>query len=164
MLRKTKNRIIMLIALALLLQTGLSFRYTGKDCCGIIGNRVKTRAPTSMVLLHYGLPDERRADRRSQHLSYAYHDVELFGREAEIAFDMAKFRVYQITVTIPTDGEAVYPEARESIRGAYADKRGFQLEEREDGCTMDNTVGPPWYHADLRLEDDSIVITLTEQR
>lgn len=161
---RRRNRLIfMLIAAALLAQVALGFRYTGKDCCGIVGNRVKTFAPTSMVLLRYGLPDERQADRRSQHLSYTYRDMKLFGREAEITFDMEKFRVYQITVTLEEGGE-LYPTARESIRRAYAGKRGFQLEEREDGCAMDTTVGPPWHHADLRLEDESLVITIIEQR
>ena len=160
-----KNRLILiLIAAALLTQVVLGFRYTGKDCCGIVGNRVKTFAPTSMVLLRCGLPDERQADRRSQHLSYTYRDAVLFGREAEITFDMAKFRVYQITVTIEEGAEELYPTALESVRQAYAGKRGFQFEEREDGCTMDTTVGPPWHHADLRLDGDSLTITLIEQR
>ena len=162
---RRRNRLIfILIAAALLAQVALGFRYTGKDYCGIVGNRVKTFAPTSMVLLRYGLPDERQADRRSQHLSYTYRDMKLFGREAEITFDMAKFRVYQITVTLEEGAEELYPTALESVRQAYAGKRGFQFEEREDGCAMDTTVGPPWYHADLRLDDGSLAITIIEQR
>ena len=59
-MRLRKSRVFLLIVAVLLIaQTILSFRYTGKDCCGVEGLRVRTWAPASIVMLRYGLAKNR---------------------------------------------------------------------------------------------------------
>ncbi len=157
MLRKKKLLVPALIAVALLLQVALSFRYTGKDCCGLVGNTVETRAPTSMVLLRFGLPDERYQSRADRQRIYTYNDVELFGKRASMDFYFSRGRVWWIRATIWEDAEEVY-------RTAYEDLRGFRVQETDDGCEIGSDLGPPFKNAKLSLLDDRLVIDVTEQR
>ncbi len=164
MLRKKKTLIPALIAVALLLQLALSFRYTGKDCCGLVGNHVETWAPTSMVLLRFGLPDERYQSRADRQRIYTYNDVELFGKRASMDFYFSRGRVWWIRATIWEDAEEVYRTACETVRAAYEDLRGFRVQETDDGCEIGSDLGPPFKNAKLSLLDDRLVIDVTEQR
>ena len=164
MLRKKKFLVPTLIAAALLLQVALSFRYTGKDCCGLVGNTVETWAPTSMVLLRYGLPDERHVSRESNQRIYTYNHAELFGKRASMEFYFSRGRVYWIRATIWEDTEEVYRTACETIRAACEDLRGFRVRETDDGCEIGSDLGPPFKNADLSLLDDRLVIDIIEQR
>lgn len=164
-MRLRKSRVFLLIiAVLLIVQTILSFRYTGKDCCGVVGLKVKTWAPASIVMLRYGLADSRYVNQETNLRSYTYNDVQLFGRKATIEFYISRFRAYWIRATILEDPEGAYREACESIREANQDRKGFEIRETADGCEMGSPLGPPFFSADLSLLDDSLVIDITEQR
>ena len=93
--------ILVLIAVVVLLsQVDLTLRYTGKDCCGIVGNKVRTWAPVSAVLLCNGFPNERSVSTVSNERSYIYDNVKLFDRNASIEFIIAVGRVVEIKATI----------------------------------------------------------------
>ena len=164
-MRIRKTRVLALIIVVLLIvQMVLSFRYTGKDCCGVAGLKVRAGAPASIVLLRYGLPNERYVNRETNLRSYTYNDEQLFGRKASIEFYMSRFRAYWIRATILEDPEGAYREACESIREANQDRKGFEIRETADGCEMGSPLGPPFFSADLSLLDDRLVIDITEQR
>ena len=42
---------MLMIVVLLIAQTLLSFRYTGKNCCGVAGLKVRTWSPASIVML-----------------------------------------------------------------------------------------------------------------
>ena len=164
-MRLRKSRVFLLIVAVLLIaQTILSFRYTGKDCCGVEGLRVRTWAPASIVMLRYGLADNRYVNQETNLRSYTYNDVQLFGRKASIEFYISRFRAYWIRATILEDPEGAYREACESIREANKARKGFEIRETADGCEMGSPLGPPFFSMDLSLLDDHLVIDITEQR
>ncbi len=164
-MRIRKTRVLALIIVVLLIvQTALSFRYTGKDCCGVVGLKVGTWAPASIILLRYGLPDERYVNQETNLRSYTYNDELLFGRKASIEFYMSRFRAYWIRVTILEDPEAVYKIACESIKRANEKLKGFEIRPTDDGCEMGSPLGPPFVNTDLSLLEDRLVIDLTWQR
>lgn len=162
--RKKKNLIPVLIAAAMAVQMLAGLRYTGEDCCGLVGNKVKTWAPVSTVLLRCGLPDERHVSRESSQLIYTYNDAELFGKRASLAFYLSHGRVYWIRATIWEDAEEVYRTACGTIRAACEDLRGFRVRETDDGCEMGSDLGPPFKNTALSLLDDRLIIDVTEQR
>ena len=155
------NRIFRILALiaavALLSQVVLSLRYTGKNCCGIVGNKIQTWAPVSAVLLCNGFPNERSVSTVSNERSYIYDNVKLFDRNASIEFIIAVGRVVEIKATITEDAEEIYPET-------YEDWDGFTVQENENGCKMDNHIGPPWIFADIAVQNNILTIDITEQR
>ena len=163
-----RNRIYCILALiavvALLSQVDLTLRYTGKDCCGIVGNKVRTWAPVSAVLLCNGFPNERSVSTVSNERSYIYDNVKLFDRNASIEFIIAVGRVVEIKATITEDAEEIYPLACDCIRETYEDWNGFTVQETENGCKMDNHIGPPWIFADIAVQNNILTIDITEQR
>ena len=126
------NRIFRILALiaavALLSQVVLSLRYTGKNCCGIVGNKIQTWAPVSAVLLCNGFPNERSVSTVSNERSYIYDNVKLFDRNASIEFIIAVGRVVEIKATITEDAEEIYPLACDKIRETYEDWDGFTVQ------------------------------------
>lgn len=164
-MRLRKSRVFLLIVTVLLIaQMILSFRYTGKDCCGVEGLRVRTWAPASIVMLRYGLANNRYVNQETNLRSYTYNDVQLFGRKASIEFYISRFRAYWIRATILEDPEGAYCEACESIRETNKARKGFEIRETADGCEMGSPLGPPFFSTDLSLLDDRLVIDITEQR
>ena len=164
-MRIRKTRVLALIIVVLLIvHTALSFRYTGKDCCGVAGLKVRAGAPASIVLLRYGLPNERYVNRETNLRSYTYNEEQLFGRKASIEFYMSRFRVYWIRVTIPEDPEEGYELACKSIKRANENLKGFEIRPSDDGCEMGSPLGPPFVNTDLSLLEDRLVIDLTEHR
>ena len=162
-IRKTRV-FALIIVILLIVQMLLGLRYAGKDCGGIAGLKVRAGAPASLVLLRYGLPDERYVNRETDLRSYTYNDEELFGQKATIEFYMARLRAYWIRATIQEDPEEVYELACESIRKANEDLEGFAIRPTDDGCEMGSPLGPPFANTDLSLLEDRLVIDLTEQR
>jgi len=165
MSRNTKKIILALLVLILAVQFIRSFRYTGQSCCGIPGNRVDVHAPSSMVLLRCGLPDQRSLVGNSQILCYTYQNAELFGRSAEISYYISKFRVYWIRVTFQNqeDVEALYQTAVESIGEHYQNLKGYRTLETDDGVIL-GTDGPPKVNADLSVIGDTLLIDVTYQK
>lgn len=165
MVSKRLYRILALIAAAALLsQVVLGLRYTGKDCCGIVGNKVRTSAPVSTVLLCDGFPNERYVSTVSNECSYIYDNMRLFDRNASIEYIIAAGRVVEIKATITEDAEEIYPWACDCIRENYEDWDGFTVQETENGCKMDNHIGPPWIFADISVQNNILTIDIAEQR
>ena len=162
------NRIFRILALiaavALLSQVVLSLRYTGKNCCGIVGNKIQTWAPVSAVLLCNGFPNERSVSTVSNERFYTYNNVRLFDRNASIEYIIAAGRVAEIKATITEDAEEIYPLACDKIRETYEDWDGFTVQKSKDGCKMDNHIGPPWIFADIAVQNNILTIDITEQR
>ena len=165
MSRKTKKIILVLLVLILAAQLIRSFRYSGQNCCGIPGNRVDVHAPSSVVLLRWGLPDERSLVRSTHILCYTYKNAELFGRKAEISYYISKFRVYWIRVTFQNqeDVEALYQTAVESIGEHYQNLKGYRTLETDDGVIL-GTDGPPEVNADLSVIGSTLLIDVTYQK
>ena len=158
-------RILALIAaVALLSQVVLTIRYTGKNCCGIVGNKIRTWAPVSAVLLRNGFPNERSVICVSNERCYTYDNVKLFDRNASIEYIIAAGRVVEIKATITEDAEEIYPLACDRIRETYEDWDGFTVQKSKDGCKMDNHIGPPWIFADIAVQNNILTIDITEQR
>ena len=155
------NRIFRILALiaavALLSQVVLSLRYTGKNCCGIVGNKIQTWAPVSAVLLCNGFPNERCVSTVSNERFYTYNNVRLFDRNASIEYIIAAGQVAEIKATITEDAE-------DCIRENYEDWNGFTVQENENGCKMDNHIGPPWIFADISIQSNILTIDIVEQR
>ena len=157
--------IIALIAVVVLLsQVDLTLRYTGKDCCGIVGNKIQTWAPVTAVLLCNGFPNERCVSTVSNERSYIYDNVKLFDRNASIEYIIAAGRVVEIKATITEDAEEIYLLACDCIRETYEDWDGFTVQETENGCKMDNHIGPPWIFADISVQNNILTIDIVEQR
>ena len=165
MSRKTKKIILVLLVLILIVQLIQSLRYTGQNCCGIPGNRVDIHAPSSMVLLRCGLPDQRSAVGNSHILCYTYQNAELFGRSAEISYYISKFRVYWIQITFrdQEDVQDLYQTAVESIGEHYQKLKGYRTLETDDGVIL-GTDGPPKVNADLSVIGDTLLIDVTYQK
>ena len=165
MVSKRLTRILALIAaVALLPQVVLTLRYTGKDCCGIVGNKIRTWAPVSAVLLRNGFPNERRVSSVSNERSYLYDNMKLFDKNASIEYIIAAGQVAEIKATITEDAEEIYPLACDCIRETYEDWNGFTVQETENGCKMDNHIGPPWIFADIAVQNNILTIDIVEQR
>ena len=165
MSRNTKKIILALLVLILAVQFIRSFRYTGQSCCGIPGNRVDVHAPSSMVLLRCGLPDQRSLVGNSQILCYTYQNAELFGRSAEISYYFSKFRVYWIRAAFrnQADVQELYQTAVESIGEHYQKLKGYRTLETDDGVIL-GTDGPPEVNADLSVIGDTLLIDVTCQK
>ena len=162
---KRITRILALIAaVALLPQVVLTLRYTGKDCCGIVGNKIRTWAPVSAVLLRNGFPNERRVSSVSNERSYLHDNMKLFDKNASIEYIIAAGQVAEIKATITEDAEEIYPLACDCIRETYEDWNGFTVQETENGCKMDNHIGPPWIFADIAVQNNILTIDIVEQR
>ena len=158
-------RILALIAaVALLSQVVLTIRYTGKNCCGIVGNKIQTWAPVSAVLLCNGFPNERSVSTVSNERSYIYDNVKLFDKNALIEYIIAAGRVVEIKATILEDAEEICPLAYDYIRETYEDWDGFTVQKSKDGCKMDNHIGPPWIFADIAVQNNILTIDIVEQR
>ena len=141
-------RILALIAaVALLSQVVLTIRYTGKNCCGISGNKIRTWAPVSTILLRNGFPDERCVSTVSNERFYTYNNVRLF-----------------IKATITDDAEEIYPLACDYIRENYEDWNGFTVQKTKNGCKMNNHIGPPWIFADIAVQNNILTIDIVEHR
>ena len=165
MVSKRITRILALIAaVALLPQVVLTLRYTGKDCGGIVGNKIRTWAPVSAVLLRNGFPNERRVSSVSNERSYLYDNMKLFDKNASIEYIIAAGQVAEIKATITEDAEEIYPLACDCIRETYEDWNGFTVQETENGCKMDNHIGPPWIFADIAVQNNILTIDIVEQR
>lgn len=165
MVSKRIFRILALIAaVALLPQVVLALRYTGKNCCGIVGNKIRTWAPVSAVLLRNGFPNERRVSSVSNERSFLYDNVKLFDKNASIEYIIAAGRVVEIKVTVLEDAEEIYPLACDCIWENYEDWNGFTVQENENGCKMDNHIGPPWIFADISIQSNILTIDIVEQR
>ena len=165
MSRKTKKIILALLLLILAARIIQSFLYTGQNCCGIPGNRVDVHAPSSMVLLRCGLPDQRSLVRSTHILCYTYKNAELFGRKAEISYYISKFRVYWIQVTFrdQEDVQGLYQTAVESIGEYYQKLKGYRVLETDDGVVL-GTDGPPEVNADLSVNGSTLLIDVTYQK
>lgn len=158
-------RILTLIAAVVLLsQVVLSLRYMGKNCCGIVGNKIRTWAPVSAVLLCNGFPNERSVSCVSNERCYTYDNVKLFDKNASIEYIIAAGRVVEIKATILEDAEDSCPLACDYIRETYEDWDGFTVQKSKDGCKMDNHIGPPWIFADIAVQNNILTIDITEQR
>ena len=158
-------RILALIAaVALLSQVVLTIRYTGKNCCGIVGNKIPTWAPVSAVLLCNGFPNERSVSCVSNERCYTYDNVKLFDKNASIEYIIAAGRVAEIKATITDDAEEIYPLACDYIRENYEDWNGFTVQKTKNGCKMDNHIGPPWIFADISIQSNILTIDIVEQR
>lgn len=165
MVSKKIFRILALIAsVALLPQVVLTIRYTGKNCCGIVGNKIRTWAPVSAVLLCNGFPNERSVSCVSNEQCYTYDNVKLFDKNASIEYIIAAGRVVEIKATILEDAEEICPLACDCIRETYEDWDGFTVQETENGCKMDNHIGPPWIFADISIQSNILTIDIVEQR
>ena len=156
--------LVLIVAVALLSQVVLSLRYTGKNCCGIVGNKIRTWAPVSAVLLRNGFPNERFVSTVSNERCYTYDNVKLFDKNALIEYIIAAGRVVEIKATILEDAEEICPLACDYIRETYEDLDGFTVQETENGCKMDNYIGPPWIFADIAVQNNILTIDIVEQR
>ena len=172
-MKKLRHIALGVLLLSLLWPAGCLIRYSGRDQCGIAGNRVAVNAPFFLTRLVNGAPDEVDTLAGSGEKVYRYHNKTLFGKARSSIGYRGGFRLWQIEASIPVEGgekDALFEAVSNSLRSRYQNIRGFYCEDISDengipvGRKMGSNLGPPFLLAEIRIDEASLSITVSDLR
>lgn len=148
-------------------------RCTGKNQCGVIGNKVSTHAISFFVPLLNGTPDD--TVNHWSETDYYYQDMTLFGVEhCEITYTASIIWTQEIVAHIPLEGidkTALLETVGNNIHEEYKHLKSFFCEEITDdngeltGYIMGTKLGAPFLNISVYIDkDNSLFIRIMDQQ
>ena len=159
------------ILLFILIIFGLWFSYnliihSGKDQCGIVGNRVDIGAPVLIMRVVNGKPDSIRGYGEYARVDYSYDNVALFGQSnSNITYSFIVLDIREIHASIPTQaggGEEMLHTVAESMKKEYEGLHNFTCVEKDDYVAMQSMDGACSFTIELALLEDHLSIDIVD--
>ena len=163
-------KILRKVLLFILIIFGLWFSFnlifhSGKDQCGIAGNRVDIGAPALVMRVVNGNPDSIQSFSEFPPTNYRYDNVTLFGHpNSSITYSHVIFDIRQIHAVIPVeeDGEKLLRTAAESMKKEYEGLPNFTCVEKDDYVAMQSMDGACSFTIELALSEDHLSIDIVD--
>ena len=166
-------KVLQKILLFILIIIGLWFSYnlifhSGKDQCGIVGNRVDIGAPVLIMRVVNGKPDRIHDYTEWGETVYDYDNISLFGHpNSSICYSNVIFDIRQIHASVPIeeeDVEELLHRAAEGMKKRYETLPNYSYTEKDDHVVMESRDGACSFTIKLTLLEDHLSIDIVDFR
>ena len=166
-------KVLQKILLFILIIIGLWFSYnlifhSGKDQCGIVGNRVDIGAPVLIMRVVNGKPDRIHDYTEWGETVYDYDSISLFGHpNSSICYSNVIFDIGQIHASVPVeeeDAEELLHRAAEGMKKRYETLPNYSYTEKDDHVVMESKDGACSFTIKLTLLEDHLSIDIVDFR
>ena len=166
-------KVLQKILLLILIIIGLWFSYnlifhSGKDQCGIVGNRVDIGAPVLIMRVVNGKPDRIHDYTEWGETVYDYDNISLFGHpNSSICYSNVIFDIGQIHASVPVEeeeAEELLHRAAEGMKKRYETLPNYSYTEKDDHVVMESRDGACSFTIKLTLLEDHLSIDIVDFR